>query len=393
MLNQTLATSLLAGLLATGCVESTRDAQIDDALTRLAAEHDGKWQLGQPLYAADDAAGPHVVALERDTIANKLAFDAAYRARVRAEVGDEAHPITPYAVIGTDSRVIVDTPRSYPYSKHVVIVMQRPNESLAPERRDKAYYCSGTFLDEDFVLTAAHCVYNRDEGHWAYANTDRSVQPSRLDTQWGTDYGRGYVCLGGDVNTMTDFAGYCEFVSARWTNLDWINVVGDEWDSDYALLKLERANHSSGMGAGRWMAMSDLDSGGSYQNQIAVINGFPTEGPDSSIGSGGFWVTDSTISDPNLRTAFWEFPTSVNLYHRHSAVDSATTKHHLEYTADTSGGDSGAAVFYYSDGASDYNGQSHYIMGVHEGEIDTNLNGGTAVHEFRDWVTTTMSAN
>lgn len=383
MLNRLLVLSLLAG-----CME---DPSIDDELARLAAEHDGTWQLGAPLYVADDAAGPHTVALDREMIARKLAFDAAYRDRVRAEIGDEAHPIRPYVVIGTDDRTVVHAPRTYPYNKHVVIFLQRPNENLT-ERRATWYDCSGTFLDEDFVLTAAHCVYNRDDGHFAYANTDVSVRPSPLATQWGTDYGRGFACLGGDIDDISEFAANCEFVQARWVNSDWTTQTGNEIDTDYALIKLERANHASGMGMGAWMAMSALNAASDYESKTAVINGFPAQGPEGNIAIQNIWVSDPTISDPALRDANWELYSPVHLYHRYGDVDTATTQQHLEYNADSSGGDSGAAVFYYTDGGIDYTGQSHYIIGVHHGEIGA-LNGGTAVHEFRDWITTTMSAN
>ena len=83
----------------------------------------------------------------------------------------------------------------------------------------------------------------------------------------------------------------------------------------------------------------------------------------------------------------------MKLYHRSGDIDGSTTTQHLAYTADSSGGDSGAAVFYYTDDATTYSGQGHYILGVHHGGLNASFNGGATVRQFRDWVTTIMANN
>ena len=84
----------------------------------------------------------------------------------------------------------------------------------------------------------------------------------------------------------------------------------------------------------------------------------------------------------------------MQLYHRSGDIDNSTTQKHLAYLADSSGGDSGAPVFYYTDDATTYSGQGHYILGVHHGGLDGDgFNNGATVHQFRDWVTTIMASN
>lgn len=370
------------------------DEMIEEEAARLALVSDGQLQLGRAFAHVDAPEGRREVPLDAALLRAKLAYDAAYRERVQARYGDEFAPYAPYAIIGNDNRTAVGAPRSYPYSKHVYIIMQRPHTELN-KRRASAYVCSGTFVDEDFVLTAAHCVYNRDEGHFAYANDPTDEQPGYLETQWGTDWGRGFACLGGDIDSSAEFEDNCEFVEARWAAPDWVGNVGSTSDSDFALVKLQRANHPGGMGAGRWMAMSSIDSAATYDNKTAVINGFPTTGPDgANFVMQLVSVTDPTIDAPIWQTADWEFYTPAKLYHRSGDIDNSTTQKHLAYTADSSGGDSGGAVFYYSDDATDYTGQSHYILGVHSGGLNSDgFNTGPTVRQFRDWVTGILAAN
>ena len=383
-----------AGLADDEITDEITDEMLEREAARLAMVSGGRYQLGRAFAHADLPDGHREVMLDPALLRAKVAYDAAYRERVRARYGDERSPFTPYAVIGTDNRTAVGAPRSYPYSKHVYIVMQRPHTELT-ERRASAYICSGTFLDEDFVLTAAHCIYNRGEGHFAYANDPVDERPSPFETQWGTDYGRGFACLGDDIDSSSEFASNCEFIQARWAAPDWVNGVGSDVDSDFAVVKLQRANHPSGMGAGRWMAMSSIDSAATYDDKTAVINGFPTTGPDgANFVQQLVSVTDPTIDVVSWQTANWAFYTPATLYHRSGDIDNSTTQEHLAYTADSSGGDSGAAVFYYTDNATDYNGQAHYILGVHHGGTNSDgFNTGATVRQFRDWVTGVMAAN
>jgi hypothetical protein len=126
-------------------------------------------------------------------------------------------------------------------------------------------------------------------------------------------------------------------------------------------------------------AYADVPDG---DDKTAVINGFPTTGPDgANFVQQLVSITDNTISTLDWRVANWAFYSPARLYHRSGDIDTSTTQEHLAYTADSSDGDSGSAVFYYTDNATTYNGQAHYILGVHSGGLDGNgFNTGPTVH-------------
>lgn len=76
--------------------------------------------------------------------------------------------ILTYSVIGIDDRIRVNDTTSYPYSAIVHVATQYNNGEI--------YGCTGALINKDTVLTAGHCIYNKEIGGWA---TNVIVTPCR----------------------------------------------------------------------------------------------------------------------------------------------------------------------------------------------------------------------
>ena len=291
-----------------------------------------------------------------------------------------------------DSRTHVSTPESYPESKHVFIFLQRPNIDVP--RRTTPFVCSGTFIDETHVLTAAHCVFNRNNGHRVFANIDVSAKPQDLFTSYGVDKGVGYVCLGGDVTNIQDFQDNCEFVDKRWAASGWMDLSEPRDESDYAVIRLQTVNHPNGLGQGRWMAISSLNTEEDYTDRNVLIRQFPGSVHGSSNSTTySDYVTDASISPSEYQSSYWRF-TSYEQYLATGETTWRTTQNKLVYDADTTSGASGSGVFYFSDNSTTYTGQSHYLLGVHSGgyqSLLTRYNYGPSAHKFRTFAIVAMN--
>lgn len=125
--------------------------------------------------------------------------------------------ILTYSVIGRDDRIRVNDTTSYPYSAIVHVATQYNS--------GETYGCTGALISKDTVLTAGHCIYNKEIGGWA---TNVIVTPGRNGNQvpylpyswtklysvsgWtdneNSDYDYGTIKLNGSPGDYTGWLGY-----------------------------------------------------------------------------------------------------------------------------------------------------------------------------------------
>lgn len=72
---------------------------------------------------------------------------------------DETNPtFTTQTIIGSDNRSKVTNTTQYPYNAIALIETQHPNGTY--------YQCTGFFIDDNTVVTAAHCIYDTYLNKW-----------------------------------------------------------------------------------------------------------------------------------------------------------------------------------------------------------------------------------
>lgn len=290
-------------------------------------------------------------------------------------------------IFGSDNRALqsASTARTYPMSKHVAVIRSRFVDSGAGYP-----LCSGTFVDAFHVLTAAHCVYDTDNNNYMWANpAGSSMQPTTLETPYGSDGGRGYVCLGGEAADITEFSENCEMIVGRniltGYGMEATSASLSALELDVALLTLDNENFPSGLGQGRWMAMSSITSASALEALTSVSYGYPGTRPTSS--SNSFFHSASAGYPHNY---IWM---TSDEYKTTGSVDSPTTSERLMTKLEAAGGQSGSGIFYYTDGNTVYSGQGHYIISVlsssvvgNDGTTANDYTAGPTVGQFKDWV-------
>ncbi|MEN0060885.1 MAG: trypsin-like peptidase domain-containing protein [Myxococcota bacterium] len=285
-------------------------------------------------------------------------------------------------VFGTDSRRIVDKDQTYPNNKFVTFTM-----GFGPGDDAPLNVCSGTFIDSDHVLTAAHCTYDTRDDTWQWASRG-DINPGDVRTTLGVDEGMGYVCRAGWIDDAATFQDRCEFVDVRWVPDEYIAASDDRTlravKQDYAILRVRRDHHPRGLGAGAWMAISAIRAGNRYQKREAVVHAYPGVHPP---GRSWNWDARSFTNQGEM----WEV-WGARQYRATGPIARATTRNVLRSKYDCSAGMSGAAVFYYINDATEYAGQAHYILGVHAAdEVDNDGSTGDdhcvgpTARQFRDW--------
>lgn len=125
------------------------------------------------------------------------------------------------SVIGGDGRARITATTEFPWRSIVKVYFRIANVD---------YMCSGTFVDEDHVLTAGHCLYDKDAnggaGAWA---TDVWIVPG-MNNGWDTD---GYS----DRSLKNGPYGAARAIDGR-TYTAWTD--SEDPDHDWAVLTLDR---------------------------------------------------------------------------------------------------------------------------------------------------------
>ncbi|HFK1809984.1 TPA: serine protease [Bacillus cereus] len=190
--------------------------------------------------------------------------------------------ILTYSVIGIDDRIRVNDTTSYPYSAVVHIATQYNSGEI--------YGCTGALISKDTVLTAGHCIYNKEIGGWA---TNVIVTPG---------------CNGGQAPYLP-YKGTKLYSVSGWTDNENSNY-------DYGTIKL---NGSPGDYTG-WFGYRTTYVE-SPKGLLAVIPGYPAD----KIGNERYtmWRDYGPIEDVNPSR--------------------------LTYKIDTYEGQSGSPVYHYFD--------------------------------------------
>lgn len=220
-------------------------------------------------------------------------------------------------VIGSDQRSKITTTASYPWSTQCKLYIRFSDGSN--------WIGSGTLIQSRYVLTAGHCIHDKNRGGWA----------TRVEVVPGMN--GSYRPFGNALASR--FAS-----STGWTN-------DKDRDHDFGVIKLDRTiGNSTG-----W------------------------------LGYGSF--SDSTLNNTTLHIAGYDGDRdggNSQLY-RYGARDSISSKR-IEYTMDTSGGSSGASIYLIQNGNRYAAGVNAYerwwwFFGTHY------MNGGTRLDSQKfSWI-------
>lgn len=184
-------------------------------------------------------------------------------------------PLYSGALYGSDDRVRVRRTTQPQYSVHGYMEMTFPNGTK--------YVGSGTMVRHRHVLTAGHCVYNRDAGGWA---TSVKFSPAQDDT-------------------------YLPVKAAYATHLLSVSGWNDREDPQYDMGMLV-LNKDVGEETG-WLGLSE-DTDRTLQSLTVNVTGYPGEKPSPQM-----WTMSGKI-----KSVFAE---------------------QFTYTLDTTGGQSGSGVW------------------------------------------------
>lgn len=208
--------------------------------------------------------------------------------------------------------------------------------------------CSGTMVDTEWVLTAAHCT----------ASGSSEYNPSTFTVCTWENLQSGAVCY--DVDENRTFG----------------NSYNGDVEDDYAVLRIDGT--TSGIG---WFALSEA-SDGYIDNFEQYHRAFPGNTP--SCGSNTISDDAQTIDDSyNGR----------NMYSADGTIE-ATPSGWIKFNISSGNGMSGGPIFYCPNGTGCEDG--HYITAVESiydltwsgGTITDGYQGGPKARDIRDWVIT-----
>lgn len=165
-------------------------------------------------------------------------------------------------VVGEDDRIRIYEPVYFPYSAHGFIVSRYKNNKMGT--------CTGTMVGPRHVLTAGHCVYNKQHGGWA-----KHVQ-----------------FTAGSFNQSSDPYNSPE-VKRFMSVSGWVNN-GDP-KHDYAILILDKVStwgNPQELGATTcWYDIKRLNSS-SLKNAYVHVTGYPYDKTYGSMWTGAGQIFD-----------------------------------------------------------------------------------------------------
>ena len=209
--------------------------------------------------------------------------------------------------------------------------------------------CSGTMVDDEWLLTAAHCV------------TDDFGNNLNL-----SDF---VVCTYGNYQSSAQCFSVVErVVASGWSS-------GQKMEDDYAVLKLSA---SPGVG---WMAISSASNGTLESNPVNNV-GFPgtNKGPVCSS------TFESSVNSFFLVGGTFRSLTASTQYRSQGELFNATTNL-VKTRVDLAKGHSGGPFFYYPSGCCG----SHFLTGVVSAyknpTVGNAYTGGPKGPKIRNWVT------
>ena len=209
--------------------------------------------------------------------------------------------------------------------------------------------CSGTMVDDQWLLTAAHCVTDANGNNLSLSSFA--------------------VCTHGNYQSSAE----CFNVTSRVVASGWSS--GQNIKDDYAVLKL---NASPGVG---WMAISSASNGTLESNPVNNL-GYPgtNKGPVCTS------TTETPINSWMLIGGAFRLLDASTQYRSQGELFNATTNI-VKTRVDLAKGHSGGPFFYYPSGCCG----AHYLTGVattfKDPAIGNAYTGGPKGPKIRNWVT------
>lgn len=247
--------------------------------------------------------------------------------------------------------------------------------------------CSATFITEDYLLTAGHCVYDTRDNRFLFANsTDQNLvqsRPAPVRTDLGmVDEGRGYVCLPGRVDTPELFQQNCEFVDGRRVPTGFVDAYKNIFygnrhyrENDFAVVRLRRDQHPRGLGFLRTVRVSRLERDDQYESKVnAYSYAYPGWDPWGWANAEPECWQEAGANCGIFRNGLqiWQI-FSFRQFLSWGSILPATTDNLLRTRQDASPGHSGAGVLYRNASNSAW-----YIIGVTSGPAPGYMEGPTS---------------
>lgn len=170
------------------------------------------------------------------------------RAPIQQNVNENEPVFTPQTIIGPDNRTKVTNTTEYPYNAIAMIETQHPN--------GKYYQCTGFFIDDNTVVTAAHCIYDTYLNRWF----------NRAYIYPGYD-GLRYPYVG---TTSTTFHVSTSWISVNPPSPDHLYL--SDTPKDYGVIKVE-----NGFAPTHGIGMFTIRSTNHEVGEQVNVTGYPTD--------------------------------------------------------------------------------------------------------------------